>query len=78
VACRKRYVREPGRPHRFLLEENMSVRHTDIEARKGKPGHGVKPEPKWTEGTPEQAGGEVPSKGTPAACRWGVLSGIVL
>ena len=54
--------------------ENVGVWHTAPEAQKGKPGHGVKPEPKWTEGTSEQAGGEVLSKGTPAVCGWGVPS----
>jgi hypothetical protein len=77
VACRKRCVREPRRPHRLRAGGKPDIRYTAIEARKGKPGHGVKPEPRWTEGTSEQAGGEVLSKGTPAGCRRGVLSGIV-
>jgi hypothetical protein len=56
----------------------MNVRYTGIEARKGKPGHGVRLEPKRSCGSPEQVGGGVLSKGKPAACPWGVLSGIVL
>ncbi len=45
VACRKRYVGEPGRPQRLLAVVSMDEWHTAIEARKGKPGHGVKLEP---------------------------------
>ena len=56
----------------------MQVRYTVIEARKGKPGDGVRLEPKQACGSPEPAGGGLLSKGKPAVCRWGVLSGIVL
>jgi hypothetical protein len=49
VACRKRYVEELGRPHGLLAVGRSKVRYTAIEARKGKPGHRVKWEPKrWT------------------------------
>jgi hypothetical protein len=78
MACRKRGVREPGRSRRFLAVGSLNVRYTATEARQGKPGHGVRRKPKRAGGTPEQAGGEVLSKGKPAGCRWGVLSGIVL
>jgi hypothetical protein len=36
---------ELGSPVRFLLREGSITRHTDIEPRKGKPGHGRRPEP---------------------------------
>jgi hypothetical protein len=36
---------ELGSPVRFLLREGSVTRHTDIEPRKGKPGHGRRPEP---------------------------------
>jgi len=36
---------ELGRPVRFLLREGSVARHTDNEPRKGKPGHGRRPEP---------------------------------
>jgi hypothetical protein len=78
AACRTRCVGEPGRPQRLLPEGSMHVRYTVIEAQKGKPGHGVRPEPKRECGSPEQEGGGVLSKGKLAACRWGVLSGVVL
>ena len=74
----KRYVEELGRPHGLLAVGRSKVGYTIIEARKGKPGHRVKSEPKWTEGTAEQAGEGVLSKGKPTGYRWGVLSGIVL
>ena len=50
MACRKRCVEELGRPHRLLTVGKAVVRYTDIEARKGKPGHRVMPEPKWRTG----------------------------
>jgi hypothetical protein len=46
VACRNRYVEELGRPHRLLAVGRVVVGHTDIEARRGKPGNGAMPEPK--------------------------------
>jgi hypothetical protein len=46
VACRKRYVEELGRPHGLLAVGRSNVRYTAIEARKGKPGHRAKREPK--------------------------------
>ncbi len=46
VACRKRDVREPGRPQRLRPEGSMQVRYTVVEARKGKPGDGIRLEPK--------------------------------
>jgi hypothetical protein len=36
---------ELGRPVGFLLREGSVVGHTDLEPRKGKPGHGSRPEP---------------------------------
>src|SRR6266446_104219 len=36
---------ELGRPVGFLLREGRVARHTDLEPRKGKPGHGSRPEP---------------------------------
>src|SRR4029450_9823545 len=41
VACRKRDVKELGRPHTFLPVENDDVWYTALEAQKGKPGHGT-------------------------------------
>jgi hypothetical protein len=78
MACRKRYVGELGRPSRLLPAGGVLVGCTAHEAQKGKPGYGVMPGPTRAHGTPGQAGGGVLSKGKPAACRGGVLSGIVL
>ena len=36
---------ELGRPVRFLVREGSVAGHTDLEPRKGKPGHGRRPEP---------------------------------
>ena len=36
---------ELGRPVGFRLREGSVARHTDLEPRKGKPGHGSRPEP---------------------------------
>ena len=36
---------ELGRPVGFRLREGSVARHTDLEPRKGKPGHGRRPEP---------------------------------
>ena len=36
---------ELGRPVRFLVREGSVAWHTDLEPRKGKPGHGRRPEP---------------------------------
>jgi hypothetical protein len=36
---------ELGRPVGFRLWEGSVARHTDLEPRKGKPGHGSRPEP---------------------------------
>ena len=36
---------ELGRPVRFRLREGSGARQTAIEPRKGKPGHGSRPEP---------------------------------
>ena len=41
MACRNRYVEELGRPQGLLAAGRIVVRHTDTEARKGKPGHGL-------------------------------------
>jgi hypothetical protein len=49
----------PGGPIDSWPEERPLIRYTTNKARKGKPGHRVKSEPKWTEGTSEQAGGGV-------------------
>ena len=51
VACRKRYAQELGRPHGLLTVGRFNVGYTVIEARKGKPGDGVKREPKRWIGT---------------------------
>jgi len=54
MACRKRYVGELGRPSRRLPAGGVLVGCTALEARKGKPGHGVMPGPKasiWNAGT---------------------------
>jgi len=51
----------------------MNVRHTAIEARKGKPGYGTMREPKAVMGTFEQG-----RRRGSAGCRWGLVSGIVL
>jgi hypothetical protein len=40
----------PGGPIDSWPEERPFVRYTTNEARKGKPGHRVKSEPKWREG----------------------------
>jgi hypothetical protein len=77
VACRKRYERELGKPHGFLQVGKVVVGNAVIEARKGKPGHGTILGPKRRQGKPEGGGG-LASKGRPAGCPWGVLSGIVL
>ena len=72
---RQRTQEAPLAPDR---REDRSIRYPVREARQGNPGSGVKPEPKGTAGTPEQAGGEVLVKRKPAGCCWGVLSGRVL
>jgi len=51
MACRKRYVEELGRPHRLLRGESVGVWYTAIEAREGKPGNGIMPEPQLRRGT---------------------------
>jgi len=51
VACRKRCAVELGKPHRLLVGGRPSIRYTDRETRKGKPGNRVMPEPKRTEGS---------------------------
>jgi hypothetical protein len=55
----KRYVEELGRPQALLAVGRSNVGYIVTKARKGKPEHRVKSEPKWTEGTSEQAGGGV-------------------
>jgi hypothetical protein len=45
VVCRKRDVKELGRPQTFLPVENDDVWYTALEAHKGKPGHGSMLEP---------------------------------
>ena len=40
---------ELGRPLGSSLREGRGARHTDHEPRKGKPGHGGRPEPNRTE-----------------------------
>jgi hypothetical protein len=52
VACRKRYVEELGRPPGLLAVGRSAVGYTAIKARKGKPGHRVKREPKRLTGKP--------------------------
>jgi hypothetical protein len=52
VACRKRYVEELGRPLGLLAVGRSEVGYTAIKARKGKPGHRVKWEPKRRIGKP--------------------------
>jgi hypothetical protein len=78
MACRKRDVEELGKPQRLPLVGKIGAGYAGIETRKGKPGHRVSLKPKRRDGRPRWAGGEILSKGKPAACRWGVLSGIVL
>jgi hypothetical protein len=78
VACRERYVAELGKPLRLPSGGTMDTRHRATEAQKGKPGHGATRAPDGSSERPARAGGELPATGTPAACRWGVLSGIVL
>jgi hypothetical protein len=78
VACRKRDVKELGRPHTFLPVENDDVWYTALEAQKGKPGHGTMLEPAHRCRPGGQAGGEVLATGTPAVCVWGVVSSVVL
>jgi hypothetical protein len=49
VACRKRYGEELGRPQALLAVGRSNVGYIDTKARKGKPGHRIKREPKrWT------------------------------
>lgn len=48
----------------------MNVWHTDLETRKGKPGHGIVLEPKHLYDRPERR--------AEALCQRGVLSSIVL
>ncbi len=51
AACRKRDVKELGRPHRLLRVESVGGWYTAIEAREGKPGNGTMPEPQLRRGT---------------------------
>jgi hypothetical protein len=51
AACRKRDVKELGRPHRLLRGESVAGWYTAIEAREGKPGHRTMPEPERRGGT---------------------------
>ena len=41
AACRKRHVRELGKPLGFPAGGKVNVGHTDTKARKGKPGNGL-------------------------------------
>ena len=77
MACRKRYDRELAKPHGLLPVGKVDVGNAVIEARKGKPGHGTILGSKQRQGKLEGGGGLL-SKGKPAGCPWGVLSGIVL
>jgi hypothetical protein len=47
----KRYVEELGRPHTLLVVGRSNVGYIVTKARKGKPGHRVKREPKRWAGT---------------------------
>ncbi len=59
AACRKRHVRELGKPLGFPAGGKVNVGHTDSEAQKGKPGNGTMRESKRTLELSERAGGGV-------------------
>jgi hypothetical protein len=59
AACRKRNVRELGKPLGFPAGGKVNGGHTDTEARKGKPGNGTMRESKRTLELSERAGGGV-------------------
>jgi len=60
---------ELGRPVRFLLREGSVTRHTDIEPRKGKPGHGSRPEPTRHEQRLQQVRNAEQKRGAPKTQR---------
>jgi hypothetical protein len=60
---------ELGRPVRFLLREGSVTRHTDIEPRQGKPGHGSRPEPTRHEQRLQQVRNAEQKRGAPKAQR---------
>ena len=78
VACRKRCVREPGKPQGAPVVGTGWARHTAIEARKGKPGNGTMLEPKRSQENHEPGGRDRTGRPVISICPWGVLSGIVL
>jgi hypothetical protein len=51
VACRKRDVKELGRPQKLLRVQSRGRGYTALWARKGKPGHGTMLEPTLHEAT---------------------------
>ena len=60
---------ELGRPVRFLLREGSVVGHTDLEPRKGKPGHGCRPEPTRHEQRLQQVSNAEQKRGAPKTQR---------
>ena len=78
VACRKRYVGEPGKPQRVPVVETEWARYTAIEALKGKPGNGTRLEPEPIRVHHEPGRREPTAKLATSIGPRGVLSGIVL
>lgn len=72
VACRKRGVRELGKPQWAPDVGTAEAGYTDIEAQMGKPGNGTRLEPTLVWANHESGGRET------ARSAWGVLSGRVL
>src|SRR5713226_3999509 len=54
---------ELGRPVGFRLREGSVAGHTDLEPRKGKPGHGCRPEPTRHEQHPQSVSRAEPKRG---------------
>jgi hypothetical protein len=60
---------ELGRPVGFLLWEGSVARHTDLEPRKGKPGHGSRPEPTRHGQRPQSVSNAEQKRGAPKTRR---------
>ena len=60
---------ELGRPVGFRLREGRVVGHTDNEPRKGKPGHGSRPEPTRHGQPPQQVSKAEQKRGAPKTRR---------